>query len=57
MFREVTEGRSHQTHFFATVWMLTLEPKPYWHLSVAKNLAKHILCLRGVSARVFVSVR
>ena len=47
MFREVTEGKPHQTHFFATVWMSTLEPKSYSHLSVAMNLAKHILCVRA----------
>jgi len=45
--REITEGTPHQMYFFATVWMLTLEPTPYSHLSVAMNLVKHLLCLRA----------
>jgi len=36
--------------------MLTREPKTYLHLSVAKNLAMQLICVRGLSARVCVCV-
>ena len=36
--------------------MLTREPETYLHLSVAKNLAMQLICVRGLSARVCVCV-